>query len=218
MGKKQACFYCHGDYPHDSQPMVRTLLNMHTQFIGCMTCHTDEDKIPEASYQFEWLNYSGIEVSGPHYGTSLNPNTGALVETDDFYSKIVVYTEEGAELRLLELVENNPDVQEFAKLASGGELSDEDREGLKRRFHTMVKDEGRKCSVCHTEEDESYLPFKKLGFDQQRISDLTNLNIIGVVDKYVEFHLPDLLKNGDVEEDEKQPEDESLENEKQTAE
>ena len=195
LGKKQACFYCHGDYPHSKTRMIRTLLNMHTQFIGCMTCHTDEKKIPEATYNLDWLNSSGIEVAGPPYGSSIDEDTGLLVKTDDYYSKIVVYGGEESENRLLELTENNTEVREFAKLAAEGKLSEKDKEGLKRRFHMLIRSKGRRCSRCHTEEEKSYIPFRKLGFSDQRISDLTNLNIVGVVDKYVEFHMPDLMKN-----------------------
>ena len=127
LGKKQACFYCHGDYPHSKKQMVRSLLNMHTQFIGCMTCHTDDVKIAEDTYQFRWLNYSGIEVTGPPYGSRHDPETGFLVETDDYYSKIVIYTGEGDENRLLELVEDDPEVQDFSDVVYWGKLSDEDR-------------------------------------------------------------------------------------------
>lgn len=193
-GKKQACFYCHGDYPHSKTPMIRALLNMHTQFIGCMTCHTDAKKIPEDSYQFRWLNYSGIKVTGPPYGSDINPETGFLVDTDDYYSKIVIYNEVDEGDGLLELTEDDPEVQEFADLVSKGQLTDADREGLKRRFHKLIKGEGRKCSRCHTQETDSYLPFQALGFATERISDLTNLNIVGIVEKYHEFHLPDLMK------------------------
>lgn len=194
LGKKQACFYCHGDYPHSKRRMVRTLLNMHTQFIGCMTCHTDAEKVPEDSYAFQWLNFSGIAVTGPPYGTDLEPDTGFLVPTDDFYSKIVISAGEGEEQRLLELTEDNPEVQEFALLAAQEKLSDEDREGIKRRFHTLIRSKGRFCSRCHIEESESYLPLRALGFSDQRITDLTNLNLIGIVEKYREFYLPELMK------------------------
>src|SRR4030042_1746135 len=33
------CYPCHSNFPHAKKPMVRTLLNMHTQFLGCMACH-----------------------------------------------------------------------------------------------------------------------------------------------------------------------------------
>ena len=195
LGKKQACFYCHGDYPHSKTRMIRTLLNMHTQFIGCMTCHVDERKLPEQNYSFTWLNYSGIKVTGPHYGTSINTDTGFLVETDDLYSKIVVYTDIDGERKLLEPVEDDPEIQEF--LAVKDSLVQTDKEAMKKRMHTLVRRKGRFCTRCHAEENKSYLPFRALGFSEQRVADVTNLNIIGIVNKYKEFYFPNLFDKQD---------------------
>ena len=193
LGKKNVCFFCHGDYPHSKEPMIRTLMNMHTQFIGCMTCHTDEKVYPETDYTFKWLNFSGIEVNGVPFGTSLDPNTGQLVDTDDYYSKIVVYanTKEGE--KLMEMTEDMEEVQEFQAVRD--QLSDRDRESIKKRFHKPVRGKGRRCGRCHTQEEKSYLPFRQLGFSDERIGDLTNLNIIGLIEKYDEFYMPNLLSS-----------------------
>ena len=101
-GKKNVCFYCHGDYPHSKEVMVRTLLNMHTQFVGCMTCHNDDRRVNEAQLSFKWMNYSGVAVKGPPYGTDIDAKTGYLVSTDDYFSKIVVSLKADGEDRLLE--------------------------------------------------------------------------------------------------------------------
>jgi len=193
MGKKPVCFQCHGDYPHSKKRMIRTLLNMHTQFVGCMTCHTDPRKKPEESYTFRWLNYSGIDVTGPHFGTDVDPDTGYLINTDDLYSKIVIYSNdnESDEEQLLEITEENNDVKEF--LAIKDTLSDDDKMAVKKRFHEIVMGKGRFCTRCHTDEDKSYIPFRKLGFSEQRISDVTNLNIVGIVEKYRDFYIPKLF-------------------------
>ncbi len=191
-GKKQACFYCHGDYPHSKTRMIRTLLNMHTQFIGCMTCHTNEEKIPEDKYSFAWLNYTGIEVKGPHFGTSIDPDTGFLVKTDDYFSKIVVYADIDGRHTLMEAIEDKPEVREFLKVKD--QLSDSDKEAMKKRIHKLVRRKGRFCDRCHTSEDKSFLPFRELGFSDQRVFDVTNLNIVGVVKKYKKFYLPNLFR------------------------
>ncbi len=193
MGKKPVCFECHGDYPHSKKRMVRTLLNMHTQFIGCMTCHSDPRKKPEDDYNFRWLNYSGIEVQGPPFGTDINPETGYLIDTDDVYSKIVVYSEHNGEEELLEITEDNPDAKDFLQVKDS--LSDEDKEAIKKRFHRSVMAKGRFCTRCHTEEEKSYLPFRSLGFSKQRIDNVTNLNIVGIVEKYREFYMPNLFND-----------------------
>jgi len=190
-GSKPVCFQCHGDFPHSKQRMVRTLLNMHTQFLGCMTCHTDPRKVAEKNYQFRWLNYTGIDVSGVPFGTDVDPKTGYLVNTDDFYSKIVIYNKEVEAEALLELTENKPDVKEFLELKDT--LTDEDKEAIKKRFHAQVMAKGRFCSRCHTQEKKSYIPFRALGFSDNRIQDVTNLNIVGIVEKYNEFYMPNLF-------------------------
>ena len=191
LGKKPVCFQCHGDYPHSKKRMVRTLLNMHTQFVGCMTCHTDPRKVPEKNYTFRWLNYSGIEVNGPHFGTDVDPETGYLVETDDYYSKIVVYSSQNGTEELLEITEDNEDARDFLKIKDT--LSDEDKEAVKKRFHSLVMAKGRFCTRCHTDEEKSYLPFRQLGFSDQRVNDVTNLNIVGIVEKYRDFYIPNLF-------------------------
>ena len=199
LGKKPVCFQCHGDYPHSKEPMIRTLMNMHTQFSGCMTCHVNEKKVPEKTYSFKWLNYSGIEVKGKPFGTDIDPDSGYLQETDDLYSKIVVYSNQTGQEELLEVTEENPDVQEFMKVKD--QLNDRDKEALKKRFHRFVRPKGRFCSSCHAAEDKSLLPFRELGFSDRRISDLTNLNIIGIVEKYKKFYMPQLIRTKLPEED-----------------
>jgi len=192
LGNKPVCFQCHGDYPHSKEPMIRTLMNMHTQFVGCITCHINEKQIAEDRYRFRWLNYSGIEVTGQPFGTSINSKTGQPLDTDDFYSKIVIYTVEQGKEKLTEITEDQPEVKEFIKVKDS--LNDQDREALKKRFHKLVRPKGRACSRCHADENKSYLPFRKLGFSDQRIFDLTNLNIIGIVEKYNQFFMPRLLQ------------------------
>lgn len=192
LGKKNVCFYCHGDFPHSKEPMIRTLMNMHTQFIGCMTCHNDPRKVKESTLTFDWLNYSGIEVKGKPFGTSKDPKTGYLSATDDYFSKIVAYSQQDNEKQLLEITEDTPAAMEFLEIRDI--LSDIDKEAIKKSFHKIVMPKGRFCSRCHTEEEKSYLPFRKLGFSERRINDVTNLNIIGLVEKYKTFYMPNLLK------------------------
>jgi hypothetical protein len=55
-----------------------------------------------------------------------------------------------------------------------------------------VKEKGHDCKTCHS--DKGILDFKKLGFADNRIEDLVQLNVKGMLTKYEEFFLPDLLK------------------------
>lgn len=194
QGKRPVCYYCHGDYPHAKKPMVRTLLNMHTQFIGCMTCHMNGSKIPENTVVLRWLNYSGIAVKGKPFGTDVDPTIGGLLDTDDYYSKIVAYRVEDGREQLVEITEDVPEAHEFLKLR--GQLSSQDQESIKKAFHNVVNPIGRFCTRCHAQEKESYIPFRQLGFSDRRITTLTNLEIVGLVQKYKEFYIPTIFGQG----------------------
>lgn len=190
-GKKSVCYYCHGDFPHFQKRMIRTLLNMHTQFIGCMTCHADPEKADENLITLKWLNFSGIDVEGDHFGIDYDNNTGYLVETDDFFSKIVPYLNTNGSEQLLEITEDDPIAIDFVKVQS--QLQGQNREAVKKSLHRMVQPKGRFCTRCHSEREQSFVPFEDLGFSEARIDDLTNMNIIGLVEKYKEFYMPNLM-------------------------
>lgn len=193
LGAKNVCFTCHGDFPHSKEPMIRTLLNMHTQFIGCMTCHVDDRKVPESTLTLRWLNYSGIKVSGEPFGTDVERDTGYLLATDDVYSKIVPYARVDGQEKLLEITMDDPEAREYAKIQH--KLSDHDREAVKKTFHRSVSPKGRLCARCHTDEARSYMPFRELGFSERRVRDLTNLNFIGLMQKYRDFYMPSLMRS-----------------------
>ncbi|HJW82056.1 MAG TPA: hypothetical protein VJ396_07415 [Acidiferrobacterales bacterium] len=193
LGDKNVCFICHGDFPHSKEPMVRTLLNMHTQFIGCMTCHADDRRVPESTLALRWLNFSGIKVQGKPFGTDVERDTGYLLPTDDVYSKIVPYARAGGQEKLLETTLDDPEAKEFAKIQH--KLSDHDREAVKKTFHRNVSPKGRFCTRCHTEEARSYVPFRELGFSERRVRDLTNLSFIGLMQKYRNFYMPSLMRS-----------------------
>jgi len=193
-GEKSVCYYCHGDFPHFEQRMIRTLLNMHTQFIGCMTCHVDPKTIDESAVELRWLNYSGIDVSGPPFGTDYDGDTGVLIETDDVYSKIVPYLQQEKGKKLLEIRETDPAAVDFVKVQD--RLQGQDRDLVKKSFHRNVSAKGRFCTKCHTQQEQSYIPFEALGFSDRRVTELTNLNIIGLVQKYKKFYMPELLSTG----------------------
>lgn len=198
-GVQPICYSCHGEFPHSAKPMVRTLLNMHTQFVGCMTCHADAQKVPEEQLSLRWLNYSGIEVSGKPFGTDVNPETGALAATDDYFSKIVPFRViPGGEEHLLEITEQSEEAKEF--LAIRGQLTTQQQGAVKKMFHNIVNPVGRFCTRCHAPEDESYIPFRRLGFSDKRVTALTNLNIVGIVQKYKEFYIPTIFHGGTSEE------------------
>jgi hypothetical protein len=70
-------------------------------------------------------------------------------------------------------------------------LSPEQREGIKNKFHENIRPNGHECLKCHTE--NSILDFEKLGFSETRTANLKNLAVVGMIEKYERFYLPELF-------------------------
>jgi hypothetical protein len=188
--KQPVCYYCHGNMPHKREKFIRVMMNMHTQFIGCMTCHVRD--IDEKEIVLKWYNYSQIKVVGRPFGLEYDPKTGSLGETDDIYSKIVAFVKMGGTEKMIEIPEYEPMAQDFIKIRD--RLTTEEQGKVKNKFHANVAPKGRFCSRCHTEESASYIPYRSLGFSEARINDLTGLNIVGIVTKYKEFYIPTIFR------------------------
>ena len=148
-------------------------------------------KLAGVELAFDWLNFSGIEVTGPPFGTDVDSATGNLVETDDYYSKIVVYKKSANGKELLEITEDNAEAREFIDIRN--QLSERDREAMKKTFHKIIREKGHLCTRCHAEESKSFLPLRQLGFSERRIDAVTNLNIVGIVSKYKTFYMPNMF-------------------------
>jgi len=161
------CYICHSDYPHSKSKKVRALLNMHTEFFVCETCHIEERQ--DAKVVYKWYSPYGNNPQGPFFGTSYDPETGNLIEVEDMFSKIAPYFE------------------------YGDKLTPEQRDNVKKKFHVNIKPKGHECKKCHAK--DGILNFKELGFTANRAIDLQQLNIKGMVTKYEKFYIPNLFSD-----------------------
>jgi hypothetical protein len=197
-GKRPVCFICHSALPHAKNKKIRALMNMHTQYLVCETCHIKEQAATKIIYKW----YSPLEnhPKGPFFGTAYNSEKNTLISGDP-YSKIAPFykTDPGDESssaaksnNLLSAIQmqDAPVALDYIKVRD--KLTPEQRDAVKSKFHQNVKPKGYDCKTCHTE--NSALDFKDLGFSGKRTSDLTTLEIIGVITKYEQFYLPDILK------------------------
>jgi hypothetical protein len=196
-GKRPVCFICHSALPHAKNKKIRALMNMHTQYLVCETCHIKER--PGTKIVYKW--YSPLEDNprGPFFGTGYNSEKNTLI-TGDPYSKIAPFFEADLSGQASSVKADNllsaiqmqdaPVALDFMKVRD--KLSPEQRDGVKSKFHQNIKPKGYDCKTCHT--GKSILDFKKLGFSEKRTSDLTTLEIVGVITKYEEFYLPEILK------------------------
>lgn len=200
--KNPICYFCHGNFPHKRRRFIRTLMNMHTQFIGCFTCHVSTENIDEKDITFRWFNYSDNRPKGRPFGIAYDEKTGQLEETDDYYSKIIGFINVKGKEEMLEIPEDSPIALEYLEVKDELARNPQLQGQYKNRLHKNVMPKGRFCTRCHTSEEESMIPFRKLGFSDQRVSDLTGLNIVGIVQKYKGFYIPTLYRGEEKETEE----------------
>lgn len=189
---RPTCFICHSKLPHSKVKKIRAMLNMHTNFFACETCHLDVKE--EDVVVYKW--YSPVEENpeGPFFGTAYDPESGELKRTDDYLSRIVPFYDKGDKL-LPTLHMGQADLaMDFVRVRD--QLTPEQRAGVTKKFHVDILPKGPECHTCHA--SNGILDFKKLGFSEKRITDLENLSIKGMITKYDEFYLPDLFKQVDV--------------------
>ncbi len=184
---RPVCFICHSDYPHSKNKKVRALLNMHTQFFTCEACHI-EDK-PDIEPVYTWYNPVVKDPKGPFFGTSYNQETGNLNPVDDKLSKISAYFKKGDVLKSTIQMQDSDLAIDYMKIRD--ELTPDQRDNVKKKFHVDIKPKGHECKKCHSK--KSILDFRKLGFADNRVVDLEQLNITGMITKYEKFYLPNLF-------------------------
>lgn len=185
---RPACFICHSDYPHAKNKKLRGIMNIHTQFLVCEACHLQEQ--PGARMVYKWYNPLDSHPKGPFYGTSYEPQTGYLAKGKDPLAKIAPYVQSKTGAVVLAVkVQNAPLARDYMQVRH--QLSPVQREEIKNKFHAGIQPRGRDCRQCHSA--NSILDFKRLGFAENRISNLINLDVIGMLSKYKHFYIPDFF-------------------------
>jgi len=193
--ERTVCYICHSDYPHSKKKKVRSLLNMHTQYFVCETCHIKEKEGTTIIYK--WYSPLDANPKGPFFGTSYDPETGNLVEVEDLITRIAPYfkNKDQDKLESAIQIQEAPLAQDYMKVRD--KLTPEQRESVKVKFHVNIRPKGHECQICHTQ--ESILNYKVMGFSENRIVDLEQLNIKGMITKYEEFYLPNLFQEAKTE-------------------
>ncbi len=186
---RPTCFICHSDFPHSKNKRIRSLMNIHTQFFVCETCHIK--KHPDMTVVYKWHNPLEENSQGPFYGTSYLPDTNYLSTGKDYLAKITPFfkSKETGQLIPAIQIQDTPMAKDYMKVRD--KLSPEMREGIKNKFHEKIRPQGHECYKCHTE--NGILPFQELDFTDNRIANLIQLDIVGMLQRYNEFYLPELF-------------------------
>ena len=179
------CLMCHSLLPHSKNERIRVMMNMHSDFLNCETCHDQKD---HGSLQYFWYDM-GIEndiTRGPKFGTDYDPETGMLAGMGNHISKITPARYLGEQKEVLFMSQSHPTAKDY--LLVRDKLTPGERDVAKNRFHGEIEGKGWACKECH--KSEGVLDLKSLGFSEPRITELENLEIVGLFEKYEVFHLP----------------------------
>jgi thiosulfate reductase cytochrome b subunit len=186
---KSSCIVCHSPYPHGKNLQAIAVMNLHTEFLTCHSCHldvTDGEKI-----KFGWINPSGSESKAEPYGVRIDPSTGVLAETENHFSKLTPYkkvngswepiTSELAADRAIEYMEKKETYTE------------KERKSIVDQLHQGAElKEFVRCSMCHSK--NGIMDYEKLGFDPVRINQLQKMEIEGMLTNYDTFYFPDIFR------------------------
>jgi cytochrome b subunit of formate dehydrogenase len=178
-----SCILCHSPYPHGKESKAKALMNLHTEFLTCQSCHI---KIEEGEkIKFDWINPTGHSPEGTPYGTKLDPATGFFADTDDHYSKLTP-------VRMVDGVWETvrPQTAEDINLQPGIDYLYMEKW---RKFHKGTElEEFVTCTSCHS--PDGIMDFRALGFEPARVNQLEKLEVGGMFTNYETFYFPDLFR------------------------
>jgi hypothetical protein len=188
--EKSSCIICHTVYPHGRNKKAMAIINLHTEFLTCNSCHI---KPMEAmTIKFGWVSPPGMKPQGFPFGTRVDPQTGQLAQTDNRASKIAPYYMVSGKLQPFATESGIARALKF--MAGKSSYSEEQKKSIVDDLHreTEIK-QFILCSQCHSV--TGILPFAELGFDKARTNQLQRMEISGMLTNYDVFYFPDLFRN-----------------------
>lgn len=187
LESESVCFLCHTTLPHHSHKKVRAIMNMHTFYLTCESCHVRDGEAQEVAYA--WMDPKGTDTSLGHYGTSYHPLSGSLLRVN-LQSRIAPYvTRDGKRVFLVQR-KDTPMARDYVRMKD--RLSEQEKDFAKKNFHARIKPTGYACKECHRE--DGILDFQRLGFSERRTADLEHLSVSSMLTRYETFYLPELFE------------------------
>ncbi|MET0071129.1 MAG: hypothetical protein ABW096_13920 [Candidatus Thiodiazotropha sp.] len=174
------CMKCHGSYPHSKSKKIRAFLNAHAYFMACEVCHLEKKKRVHA--RFMWLD-DKTGKSMDFYPTK-------------FKAKIIPVEAVRGSIRRLDESSDREFVEHY--LQNRDSLDADQEAAAKIRIHRNLSDSTIACTDCHTSEKKPFIPYEELNYTKQRIDELSGTDIVGMVNKYKDFYIPNLIKDNDL--------------------
>ena len=176
------CQNCHSTYAHSKNQKVRSLLNFHNGFMACAVCHTSKRSNDRSQrLGFTWVDRATGKIvpraEGAYgkYSAKIFPVSIA----GDGTQHIVRPVDEKAARQFLE------DQKSFSK---------EQLTQAQKTLHVGINSKPIACADCH--QKDGYLDFTVLGFSPQRIVHLNSSEVVGLIDNYKTFYMPEEIDFG----------------------
>ena len=90
-------------------------------------------------------------------------------------------------------VKNKEFIERF--LEEEKKLSTQQKSQMNEVLHKQISKEPVACDGCHNESDP-YIPFAELGYPPRRVDELTTSSVVGMIEKYKEFFIPNFVSPG----------------------
>jgi len=196
------CVRCHGNVPHDKSREIRSFLNMHTFYLACETCHSTPKK-GQSPWAFGWHDKTtGKQVGNPKVLLDIEKS---YTTTDEKW-QYPIFGNYGAKITPSSVAKGEPKLLHGEKemifveryLNDQRNLGAAQKSQMKRVIHRKVSKQPVQCKGCHMRGKKKYIPFGELGYPPMRTEELTDLAVVGMIQKYKKFYLPNFLNPGGV--------------------
>lgn len=166
------CLQCHGNFCHAKSETLRSFYNMHTFYLACETCHIRKKEGEDIT--FKWFD----------------DKTGDVVK--ELKGKVGSYGAKIVPLKDGERLDAFPQ-EELARefMSKKDAYTEDEKKKIQDELMKHISKEAVACNECHKR--KGYLNFSTLGYNQARISELSRLEIIKLIDEYNDFYLPTMF-------------------------
>jgi len=186
---KSACIVCHSPYPHGRRQQAIAVMNLHTEFLLCQSCHIK--LAPGEQIRFQWVTPDGRPAQGKPYGLGLDAAAGTLAETENHLSMLAPFRLDGSVWQ--PAMAEQEAARALHYMQNQERYSDEQKKQLVDSLHagTELKEFVR-CSQCHS--TQGIMDFAALGFEPARVQQLRKMEVGGMLTNYDTFYFPDLFQ------------------------
>jgi hypothetical protein len=186
---RSTCIICHSPYPHGKNLKATAVMNLHTEFMTCHSCHVKVSE-PEG-IRFGWVSPEGLKPKKESYEVPTMAVSEFIAQKGKPFAKLTPFRKVQG---VWKPITSEKDVDSAINYMEDRENNlPEVNKAIEDRLHqgTELK-EFIRCSRCHSA--GGLLNFRELGFEPERIQQLQKMEIGGILTSYDTFYFPKLFE------------------------